>query len=208
MKLSGAVVFSALLALVAARAAPQDSAADTATATFSGTPAQISQAGCLASCNPTDNTCRSACLVGPAANPNDVPANQTTDCAKQCVQGDGSSADNVAYGNCLSACISSFFSFTSLPTTETTASTGAPGATTTGAGTTTTGSGSSSGTASSTGTASNTGTITSSATSTGTATSTSTATAATTTSKSGAGAVNVGGSVAGAVGIVAAILAL
>ena len=41
--------------------------------------------------------------------PNDLQANQTTDCAAQCPQGDGSEEDTSSYASCQQSCITSLF---------------------------------------------------------------------------------------------------
>ena len=94
--------------------------------------------------NPADNNCRSACLVGPSANPNNVQANQTTACAASCNQGSGSPSENSAYGQCLAACIQSYYQFSTTgpgPTMSSPTNTGMGLSMSTGTGTFMTGTG-------------------------------------------------------------------
>lgn len=55
----------------------------------------------------SDICCQAACVGVPC--PNDLQANQTTDCAAQCVQGNGTEEETAAYAACQSSCISSLF---------------------------------------------------------------------------------------------------
>ncbi|KAI9828685.1 MAG: hypothetical protein M1832_001788 [Thelocarpon impressellum] len=202
MQFSNILTLSGLLAVACAQSS-----------TFSGTPAQISQAACLAGCNPVDNNCRSGCLIGPSINPDNLPANQTTECVAKCDQGKGSVQENAAYNQCLSGCIVSFYSFSQpTPTGTITSATSVTVATTTGTdslGSTTTGLVTSTA-STSTGTESTTSTATSSTltTSTSTTGSASAGSATTTSTSRAAGATMAVGSVAGLAGLLIAAAAL
>ncbi|KAH6671381.1 hypothetical protein B0J14DRAFT_702380 [Halenospora varia] len=69
-------------------------------------------ATCLAACPAGDVNCQAAC-VG-TAHPNSAQASQTNDCAAKCVQGNGTTAESLAYAQCIQSCISSYF-----PTSQT-----------------------------------------------------------------------------------------
>lgn len=78
------------------------------TAAISLTPQQT----CLATCNPSDVTCRAACLG--IARPNSKQAVDTNECVAKCDQGDGSKEATDKYTECRNACIASIF-----PSTQT-----------------------------------------------------------------------------------------
>jgi len=104
MKLAGIFV-SLLVAAVASVTGQTVSTTDgsSTTAVTSGTalsPAQASEAACLQNCASNDATCRTNCvLVGVRVNP-------IADCQATCVHGNGTDAENLAYDNCMSGCIS------------------------------------------------------------------------------------------------------
>ncbi|KAI9883663.1 MAG: hypothetical protein M1823_004573 [Watsoniomyces obsoletus] len=196
---------SVLVASAYALAAPQESspASSTMPSMSATTTAPLTpQQTCLARCNTGDVTCQAAC--GNVPSPNENAANQTTQCAANCKQGNGSPEDTDAYSRCVQSCISSlFFSSNSgvgtiMPSgTGTTMSAMATGTATTRAasasGSSATGSsasGSSSGTASRSGSGTATGA------------------AATASSTGAAGKLQLGSSLAGAAGLLAAVIAL
>jgi len=105
----------AIIAAVAAVAAAQS----TTTAALS--PVQT----CLAKCSDTDLNCKAQCVGVP--HPNAGQINQTTQCAANCDQGDGSPAATEKYAKCQQACIYSIFLTTGSPATGAPAATGAAG---------------------------------------------------------------------------------
>jgi hypothetical protein len=98
MKSFTILVFSALVAIVSA--IPQETASATV---VSFTP----EVSCAAKCPAEDICCKAQCVHVPC--PNEAMANRTTECARNCVQGNGSQADTEAYGRCQFDCISSYF---------------------------------------------------------------------------------------------------
>jgi hypothetical protein len=78
-------------------------AASSATARAS----QTAQQRCLAACAPADICCQAACVNVPC--PSELQANRTTECAAQCVQGNGTEEETSSYASCQSSCISSLF---------------------------------------------------------------------------------------------------
>ncbi|KAI1631972.1 hypothetical protein F4809DRAFT_128577 [Biscogniauxia mediterranea] len=85
--------------------------------TVSVDPAQSSAASaiqqCLDACDADDTTCRAACIAVPS--PDNANVNATTDCVAACPQGNGTAAENSAYGDCVQNCIGQYF-FTSTGT--------------------------------------------------------------------------------------------
>jgi len=183
--------FSTLLitSVFAAFAAAQNASTTTAPVSSSValTPAQSSQASCLDACNPQDPSCRAGCIVVPDG---DSAQNHTIECIGACPKGNGTSEDNANFENCQKSCIASATLTSSGPAATATGSTGgsATGGSATG--------GSATGGAKTTGTSGNT------------ATGTNGAVASATSSKAAADNVRVGVSVAGVVGVFAAVFAL
>ncbi|KAH8646013.1 hypothetical protein BGZ60DRAFT_438349 [Tricladium varicosporioides] len=183
--------FSTILvsSIFAAVAIAQNATSVTSSLVVSGTqaitPAQSTQASCLAACNPRDTACLNACIVAPSGTVNPIIS-----CISSCSQGDGSSSANAAYLSCQKNCLSA--------ATVTSTSAAATG-TGTGAGTVTGSAGVTTSAGTATGTAA--GGV---STGSGTATSSSAAKS----SSAAAENVRVGASVAGAFGLFAAIFAL
>ncbi|KAK7545573.1 hypothetical protein IWX49DRAFT_338233 [Phyllosticta citricarpa] len=80
-------------------------------------------ASCIAACDVGDVDCQAKC-VG-VAHPNSAQANQTTECAAKCNQGDGSPKAAQEYADCQQACISSYFPIGSAPNGVAATATGA-----------------------------------------------------------------------------------
>ncbi|KAK8181716.1 hypothetical protein HDK77DRAFT_454130 [Phyllosticta capitalensis] len=70
-------------------------------------------ASCIAACDVGDVDCQAKC-VG-TAHPNSAQANQTTECAAKCNQGDGSPKAVQEYADCQQSCINSYFPIGSAP---------------------------------------------------------------------------------------------
>ncbi|CAK7232862.1 hypothetical protein SBRCBS47491_008413 [Sporothrix bragantina] len=195
--------FSAAL-LVGVFAAFTTAASDTTTATTvstvstantATTSAQAAINKCLDACAADDVNCRAKCIAVP--DPNAAQANATNNCVAGCNQGNGTAADNLAYADCVAACIgANYFTSTGTPAQTT----GAAGNGATGTAATTTG------TATGTKTGSNTDkTGTASGTNTGTATGSS---ASATTTKNAGESLRVTTSAFALLGLAAAVLAL
>ncbi|KAH8822109.1 hypothetical protein F5884DRAFT_770021 [Xylogone sp. PMI_703] len=73
--------------------------------TVSLSPAQSSEASCLASCAATDTTCRANCIT--LSLEGYAEQNHTIECISACPHGNGTAVDNLAYENCQKACLSS-----------------------------------------------------------------------------------------------------
>ncbi|KAI1079461.1 hypothetical protein F5B20DRAFT_581240 [Whalleya microplaca] len=106
-----------------------------ASATVSIDPAQSSAAAaiqsCLDACDASDGgvNCKAACIAVPSPDTQNV--NATTDCVTKCPQGNGTAAENEAYGDCVNACIGQYFFTTSgTPNLATTGAAGASGSAT------------------------------------------------------------------------------
>lgn len=67
-------------------------------------PVQASQAACLDDCEDGDVKCQSYCITVPS--PNEDQVNDTTECAANCDQGDGSASDTEKFSVCVQKCIS------------------------------------------------------------------------------------------------------
>lgn len=103
MKFSAVVFFA-----IGAFALPQEASVTTAPQTPAAIPSGLSPAiSCAMSCDPSDVTCKAACLGN--ARPNASQAIETNECAAKCDQGDGSTADSIAYAKCVDSCINSLF---------------------------------------------------------------------------------------------------
>ncbi|KAH6650700.1 hypothetical protein F5144DRAFT_543714 [Chaetomium tenue] len=72
-------------------------------ATAAQTSAQAEVLRCLNTCKADDVNCRAKCVAVP--NPNDKQANDTNTCVAACPAGKGSEADNNAYAKCVGDCI-------------------------------------------------------------------------------------------------------
>lgn len=196
--------FSTILAsgvLAALSVSAQNETAAVVSGTAPVTPAQSSQAACLAACPATDPSCRDACIIDPTGVPNPAIA-----CIDACVQGNGTAVDNQNYENCQRNCrLSSAVLVTSTP-----APTGA--ATKTGADATATGSGAtgspSSGAVKPSGTAAGATNAPSGTASGSGSSTTSGAPASSSSSAASSDNVRVGVAVAGVFGALAAVLAL
>ncbi|RAO69396.1 uncharacterized protein BHQ10_005408 [Talaromyces amestolkiae] len=101
------VALTGLVALVASQ--------DASSTTTSLTPQQ----SCATKCDPTDVCCNAACYQVPC--PDNSMANETTECAAACPQGNGTADETAAYASCQQACFSSLF-FTGTAATKATAS--------------------------------------------------------------------------------------
>jgi hypothetical protein len=62
---------------------------------------------CALKCTAGDVMCQAACLGN--ARPNASQVIDTNNCAARCYQGEGSEADAIAFGQCVSGCIASLF---------------------------------------------------------------------------------------------------
>ncbi|KAL1971732.1 hypothetical protein VTN31DRAFT_1820 [Thermomyces dupontii] len=126
MKLS-VFALSGLLALAAAQNA-DDNSSSTKTATLSP------QASCAAKeCEPSDVCCLARCFEVPC--PSEAMANDTTECAANCKQGDGSPKDTEEYARCQQNCFSSlFFPATATATGSGNGATGTSGSSASGTG--------------------------------------------------------------------------
>ncbi|KAH6662341.1 hypothetical protein B0J14DRAFT_645333 [Halenospora varia] len=181
--------FSTILvsSIFAAVAIAQNATSVTSSLVVSGTqaitPAQSTQASCLAACNPRDTTCLNACIVAPSGTVNPIIT-----CINSCPQGDGSSTANAAYLLCQKNCLSA-----ATVTSTSAAATGTGAGSVTGSAGVTTSAGTATGTAAG-GVSTGSGTATSSA--------------AAKSSSAAAENVRVGASVAGAFGLFAAVFAL
>jgi len=123
------IIVSGVLAALSVSA--QNTTAAVVSGTQGVTPAQSSQASCLAACPATDPKCRDACIVDPTGIPNPAIA-----CINACVQGNGTAAENAAYETCQRNCrLSSAVLVTSTPAPGSATKTGS-GASATGTGAT------------------------------------------------------------------------
>ncbi|KAI9860701.1 MAG: hypothetical protein M1824_002992 [Vezdaea acicularis] len=199
MKFSATIILSAFVAALPVLAIPQSATGTTAvsaTGTSSSAAATTTSAeqACLAKCANGDVTCQAACITVPA--PNDLMANQTTECAAKCDQGSGSPSDTQKYSDCVQGCISSYF-YSPSSTIASATGTGGTAASATATGTNTSGKPSGTG-------ASASATGTKSGSSTGTATGASASASKT----NAAGQFRFGAPLAGAAGLFAVGLAL
>ncbi|KAL2172095.1 hypothetical protein VTG60DRAFT_465 [Thermothelomyces hinnuleus] len=93
---------------------------DAAQAAASSAQAQVLR--CLESCKAGDVDCQSHCITVPS--PNDAQANATNTCVAACPQGKGSEADTEAYRQCVGRCIGENYYTSSAGTPQPTGSTG------------------------------------------------------------------------------------
>ncbi|KAI1180499.1 hypothetical protein F4777DRAFT_249941 [Nemania sp. FL0916] len=113
-----------------AASAQTATATSSSTAVSSGDPAQSSAASaieqCLAQCDESDTKCRANCIAVPS--PDNQNVNATTSCVAACPQGNGTAADNKAYGDCVQKCIDEYYyTSTGTPNLATSAGAGAGG---------------------------------------------------------------------------------
>lgn len=95
---------------VTSAASSEVTSVPSATTTRELTPEESRQAEaiqCIEACDPDDTNCRAGCITVPA--PNEAAANDTNACVADCPQGDGTEADNEAYGDCVQSCISEHY---------------------------------------------------------------------------------------------------
>lgn len=103
MKYSAVLLFA-----IGAFALPQEASVTTAPQAPAAIPSGLTPAiSCALSCDAGDVTCQAACLGN--ARPNASQAVATNECAAKCDQGDGSTADSIAYAKCVDSCINSLF---------------------------------------------------------------------------------------------------
>ncbi|KAH8821776.1 hypothetical protein F5884DRAFT_102338 [Xylogone sp. PMI_703] len=171
-----------------------------ASSTVTLTPAQSSQAACLAACPATNPICRASCV--PVANGDTAQQNRTFECIAACSPGKGTASDNLAYTNCQKACLTGA-AVTSPPAASPTATAGSSS----GSSSQLSDSGDSSSAVShSKGSGSNHGSGT--ATSSASGSSASSASSSSATPNAASGKMQLGSSCAGILGIFAAVLAL
>lgn len=103
---SGLVAF-AQLAVAADEPAPELKPNNTELSSTLTSTSLSPTASCIAACDVGDVDCQAKC-VG-VAHPNSAQANQTTECAAKCNQGDGSPKAVQEYADCQQACINSYF---------------------------------------------------------------------------------------------------
>ncbi|KAB5579887.1 hypothetical protein GE09DRAFT_418123 [Coniochaeta sp. 2T2.1] len=73
-------------------------------------PAETSQSEitkCIDACTPGDVGCTAKCIAVP--NPDPAAVNATNDCVAACPKGNGTAADNLAYQECVDACIGKYY---------------------------------------------------------------------------------------------------
>ncbi|KAL2184178.1 hypothetical protein L209DRAFT_757555 [Thermothelomyces heterothallicus CBS 203.75] len=93
---------------------------DAAQAAASSAQAQVLR--CLEACKAGDVDCQSHCITVPS--PNDAQVNATNNCVAACPQGKGSEADTEAYRQCVGRCIGENYYTSSAGTPRPTGSTG------------------------------------------------------------------------------------
>ncbi|RMZ90830.1 hypothetical protein DV736_g1925, partial [Chaetothyriales sp. CBS 134916] len=99
-----------LVALVSSQSVTDSSTSTPASNTESSAPASTSLSAeqkCIQACGTSDICCQAACVNVPC--PSQLQANQTTECAAQCPQGNGSPDETSSYAACQASCISSLF---------------------------------------------------------------------------------------------------
>ncbi|KAK4202288.1 hypothetical protein QBC40DRAFT_276912 [Triangularia verruculosa] len=67
---------------------------------------------CINACKPGDVNCTAKC--NPVPNPGEQDVEATNKCVSECPKGNGTEADNLAYGNCYSACVAAHY-YTATP---------------------------------------------------------------------------------------------
>ncbi|KAK0667389.1 hypothetical protein QBC41DRAFT_324151 [Cercophora samala] len=67
---------------------------------------------CINACTPGDVNCTAKC--NPVPNPGEADVEATNKCVAECPKGNGTEADNLAYGKCYSACVSAHY-YTATP---------------------------------------------------------------------------------------------
>ncbi|KAK4181592.1 hypothetical protein QBC36DRAFT_201975 [Triangularia setosa] len=114
MRVTSLFLTGALAALASAQGTTTTAAVNTsidpATAAQSSQQADILR--CINACTPGDVNCTSKC--NPVPNPGEKDVEATNKCVAECPKGNGTEADNLAYGNCYSACVSSYY-YTATP---------------------------------------------------------------------------------------------
>ncbi|GAB1310455.1 hypothetical protein MFIFM68171_00665 [Madurella fahalii] len=69
--------------------------------------AQAAMIACIEACEAGDVDCTSRCIAVP--NPDDAQVNETNNCVAACDQGEGTEADILAYGQCVTGCINEHY---------------------------------------------------------------------------------------------------
>ncbi|KAF4636867.1 hypothetical protein G7Y89_g1219 [Cudoniella acicularis] len=186
------VILSSIFAAIAVNAQNATTTSAVVSGTAAQDPAQSSEAACLTLCAAGDATCRNKCLIAPSS-----PSNALNACINACPQGNGTAADNAAFLLCNTNCKASVGSSVATQTGSQTGSAsagatvavtqGSTGSAGTGSGPTATSGGSTAG---------------------GVATASSGAATATKSSAASADNIRIGASLAGVVGVFAAVFAL
>ncbi|OAA32557.1 hypothetical protein AAL_00022 [Moelleriella libera RCEF 2490] len=86
--------------------------------TSSADPAASSEVACLKKCRVDDVDCQAHCITVPS--PNEQQVNDTTKCARECPQGNGSPAETDKYASCVQACIQKHYYVSSAGTPQAT----------------------------------------------------------------------------------------
>ncbi|AEO70412.1 1bec0c09-b9d0-44d1-8dbe-2335fc5c03c5 [Thermothielavioides terrestris] len=189
------ILFAGTLALFANAQTTTNTPATATTdaATAAQTSAEAAMIACIDKCKPGDVACTSKCIAVP--NPNAAQVNATTTCVAECPKGNGTASDTAAYASCVERCIGANYYTASGGTPEPTGSSGSSGS----------GSGSSSG---SNGGGSSASGSSGSGTSGNQPSSTSSGAAASSSTGAAAVGMQLSGGVLGAVGFLAAVMAL
>ncbi|KAK0748156.1 hypothetical protein B0T21DRAFT_355944 [Apiosordaria backusii] len=114
MRVTSLFLTGALAVLASAQGTTTTAAA--ATSLDPATAAQNSQQAailrCINACTPGDVNCTAKC--NPVPNPNEQDVEATNKCVSECPKGNGTEADNLAYGNCYNSCVASYY-YTATP---------------------------------------------------------------------------------------------
>ncbi|KAK3328978.1 hypothetical protein B0H66DRAFT_9588 [Apodospora peruviana] len=127
MRFTSIIVTGALALVASAQSTTTTTNPPTTTdsATAAANSAQAAILACLDACKPGDVDCTSKCIAVP--NPNASQVNETNKCVAACPQGSGSASDNKVYGDCVNKCIGQYYFTTDGTPTPTGAAGGSSG---------------------------------------------------------------------------------
>ncbi|KAK4681475.1 hypothetical protein QC764_107690 [Podospora pseudoanserina] len=114
MRVTSLILTSALAALASAQGTSTtvsvNTSIDPATAAQNSQQAEILR--CINACTPGDVNCTAKC--NPVPNPGEQDVEATNKCVSECPKGNGTEADNLAYGQCYNACVAAHY-YTATP---------------------------------------------------------------------------------------------
>ncbi|CAK7564391.1 MAG: hypothetical protein SEPTF4163_002280 [Sporothrix epigloea] len=114
MRFSVTLLVGAFAAIATAQSSNMTTATGVTSSVMAVSSAQAAIDKCLQACAADDVSCRAKCIAVP--DPSAAQANATNKCVAGCNQGNGTASANLAYADCVAACIgANYFTSTGTP---------------------------------------------------------------------------------------------